>query len=506
MVRCSVAAILLASALTAAGAPVRVTGGLIAGTPGRHPEVLVVKGIPFAAPPVGTLRWKPPQPVTPWQGVRQANGYSDDCEQTPYPAGSAYASAPRPMSEDCLYLNVWTVPGSGDKRPVMVWIHGGGLTRGAASLAAYDGESLARKGVVVVTINYRLGVFGFFAHPELSRESGRGASGNYGILDQVAALRWVHDNIAAFGGDPGRVTIFGESAGSWSVNCLTATPLARGLFHRAIGESGALFGNLTSLRDAEGAGEKVAKSLDAASLAALRAVPAEALLKAYGLENVRPAVDGWVLPQDVETIFEKGQQNDVPLIAGWNADETTALSPWPADAHAARFIAANRALFGDMMAEFLKLYPAATDDEARQSHYASFRDYIFGWQMYTWARAGARTGKSPAFLYYFSHRPSGPVGERLGAYHASEISFVFDNLERRQVPPTEAERQLAGQMSAYWVNFAKGADPNGGGLPEWPRYAQKDESLLEFGDAVSVRPIPQRKQMDFFDRFDKAKR
>ena len=282
--------------------PVHTDSGLVSGIAGSGPDVKVYKGVPFAAPPVGDLRWRAPKSAQHWDGVHKADTFASTCMQTPYAEGSPYRSDPQPVGEDCLYLNVWTAAKSAkERRPVMVWIHGGALTRGSGSTPTYDGETLAKKGVVLVTINYRLGVFGFFAHPELTKESDRNSSGNYGFLDQIAALEWVQKNIAAFGGDPKRVTIFGESAGSWSVNMLTATPLAKGLFQRVIGESGANFGQIPKLADAEQSGVRVAKSLNAESLSALRAKSADDLMKVPGA--YRGNVDGWFLPTDVYTIF-----------------------------------------------------------------------------------------------------------------------------------------------------------------------------------------------------------
>src|SRR5712692_3182942 len=289
LMRCSwlsFAFVFAALPLVAIDDPVRVDGGLIAGSVGKNSDVRVYKGVPFAAPPVGDRRWKSPKPAAAWEGVRKATEFSAICYQTPYPKNSIYYREPEPLSEDCLYLNVWTAAKSAkERRPVMVWIHGGALTRGSGSVPTYDGEALARKGAVVVTINYRLGLFGFFAHPELTKESDRNSSGNYGLLDQIAALEWVQKNIAAFGGDPKRVTIFGESAGSWSVNYLMATPLAKGLFHRAIGESGGAFGVMKKLADVEQSGTKFAASVGADSLAALRAKSAEDLQKASALAS-----------------------------------------------------------------------------------------------------------------------------------------------------------------------------------------------------------------------------
>src|SRR6266850_2687529 len=316
---------------------IRVDGGLISGT--TVDGVRSFKGVPFAAPPVGDLRWKPPQPVLAWQGVRQADNFGPICPQSPYPSGSMYYSPPQTQSEDCLYLNVWTAAKVGDKRPVMVWIHGGALTRGSGSNAAYDGTALAKKGVVLVTINYRLGPLGYLAHPELTSESPQHSSGNYGVLDQIAALKWVQKNIAAFGGDANRVTIFGESAGSWSVNALVASPLARGLFHRAIGESGGSFGPGTYLREdrnalpsAERIGVAFAKAAGADSIKALRALPADKIVEVFNNDpegkkfRTQPNVDGWVLPDEIRNIFAKGKQNDVPVIVGSNGNEMTTLT------------------------------------------------------------------------------------------------------------------------------------------------------------------------------------
>jgi para-nitrobenzyl esterase len=476
---------LVAIPVFAAGDSVRVDTGLLSGIAGRDPAVRVYKGIPYAAPPVGDFRWRSPKPVASWQGVRDAHEFSEQCMQTPYPATSIYRSAPQPTSEDCLYLNVWTAAKSaGERRPVMVWIHGGALTRGSGSTTAYDGESLAKKGVVLVTINYRLGVFGFLAHPELTKESDRNASGNYTLLDQIAALEWVKKNIGGFGGDPKLVTIFGESAGSWSVNYLMATPLAKGLFQRVIGESGGAFGPMRKLAEAEETGKKFAASVGAGSIADLRSKPAEELLKASATSSFPPNVDGWMLPTDVYTIFASGKQNDVPLLAGSNADEGTSLSPWPANGSAAGFIAQIHARFGADADAFLKLYPAGNDEEAKASHYASFRDSSFGWQMRTWVRLATKTGQSKAYLYYFSRVPPGPESSRYGAYHASEIAYVFDNLDLLKRPFEDPDHRLAEAMSSYWVNFAATGDPNGKGLAKWPAYRQGEDVAIELGDRV----------------------
>ncbi len=493
-------------ALGAINDPVRIAGGVVSGATDSSAGVSVYKGIPYAAPPTGDLRWKSPRPVTPWQGIHEATKFSAACYQTPYARTSIYYRDPEPMSEDCLYLNIWTAAKSAkEHRPVMVWIHGGALTRGSASIPTYGGEALAKLGVVVVSLNYRLNIFGFFAHSELSKESDRNASGNYGILDQIAALEWVQKNIAAFGGDPKRVTIFGESAGSWSVNYLMATPLARGLFQRVIGESGANFAMRNKLSDMEAAGAKFATSMKAESLAALRAKPAADLVNAPATAGFTPNVDGWMLPQDVYTIFAAGKQNDVPLLAGSNADEGKSLIAWPANGTSASFVEQSRRRFGEQADAYLKVYPSSTNEEAAASAYATLRDMTFGWQMRTWARMQTKTGKSKAYLYYFDRVPPGPESARYGSYHASEIAYVFGNLEPPR-PWEDTDRKLSHTMSSYWVNFATTGDPNGKGLVKWPAYQESSDTVIELGDKIELRPTPHKAALDFLDSYFVAQR
>jgi para-nitrobenzyl esterase len=404
------------------------------------------------------------------------------------------------MSEDCLYLNVYTTAGSArDRRPVMVWIHGGAFTSGAGAI--YQGEDLARKGVVVVTINYRLGVFGFLAHPELSKESETRVSGNYAFLDQIAALRWVQTNIAAFGGDPSRVTIFGESAGSWSVNSLVATPLARGLVHRAIGESGGQFSITRALADAERAGATFAQSAGASSLAALRALPATTLNAANGFQ-ASATVDGYVFPQDVMSMFRAGKQNDVPTIIGSNSHEGSIFTPETTTAQSFRQQTARR--YGADAEAWLKLYPFANDEEARAAQAASMRDQTFGWEMRTWARLQTRTGKSKVYLYYLSHVPPLPNAAWLGAQHGAEIPYAFNWPNGRHstnVAWTDADKKLAEQVSSYWVNFATTGDPNGKGLPKWTPYQTKEDSAMGIADTLGMVPVPHKPALDFLDVF-----
>jgi para-nitrobenzyl esterase len=507
------------SGMAAITDPVKVEQGLLAGTSGSSPDIRVYRGVPFAAPPVGDLRWKSPYSAASWQGVRPATEFSNACWQTPYPAAaSIYQAKLPPLSEDCLYLNIWTPAKSAkDRLPVMLWIHGGGFTRGFSGTSSYNGEPLARKGAVIVTINYRLGIFGFFAHPELSAESVHHTSGNYALLDQIAALHWVQENIAAFGGDPDRVTIFGESAGSWAVNALMASPLAKGLFQRAIGESGGLFSPMKTLAEAEKEGEKLAAGLVLAvssdakgeggqsvpassALKALRAKSAEELLKASDAETVRAIVDGWVLPQDVATVFAEGKQNDVPLIVGYNADEGTTLAPQAANMKAVMFVGGVHQRYGSQADALLKVYPAASDEQAVSSFYSAYRDQVFGWEMRTWARMETKTSHQLAYMYYFSRRPPGPQSARLRAFHASEIAYVFGTFVW-PFPWEDTDKKLSDTMTSYWVNFAATGNPNGGSLVKWPSYNAKDDQVLEFGDQVAVRSEVNKAGLDFFDGY-----
>jgi para-nitrobenzyl esterase len=478
---------------------IRTESGLVSGAPGTNPAVRVYKGIPFAAPPVGDLRWKAPQPAPHWTGTKAATEFSAVCQQEPYAQNSPYYSPLGAIGEDCLYLNIWSAAKS-QKQPVMVWVHGGGYTRGTGATATYNGEPLAAKDVVVVTINYRLGVFGFLAHPDLTKESPNHASGNYGLLDMVAALQWVKKNIAAFGGDPSRVTIFGESAGSSAVNYLQASPLAKGLFHRVIGESGANFGRNGSLADAEQNGTQFAKKMNAQSIADLRKLPADQLLKAGG--TFRANVDGYFLPDQVEAIFAAHKQSDVPVIAGYNHDEGTTLSPVPNNLTAQSFTDQARQRYGKFADEYLKLYPASTQEQAVHAHYDSFRDAGMGWQMRTWVRA-QKSGKSASYLYFFTRVP--PGADKLGAYHASEIAYVFGNLGTRRTWE-DADRKLSDMMSSYWANFAATGNPNGKGLPKWPAYSASSDESIVFGETVSVQPNVNKITLDFFDRFTESQK
>jgi para-nitrobenzyl esterase len=518
---CWLAIVLESGFVRAADEPIKIDSGLVSGSrAGDDAKVRVYKGIPFAAPPIGKLRWQPPQPVAAWQDVRSCTEFASICPQAPYPAGSVYASAPQPQSEDCLYLNVWTAAEKSDeKRPVMVWIHGGALTRGSGSIPAYDGQSLARKGVVLVTINYRLGPFGYFAHPALSRESPHGSSGNYGVLDQIAALEWVKRNIAAFGGDPARVTIFGESAGSWSVCALVATPLAKGLFHRAIGQSGGCFAPMPSLKEdrgglssAEKRGEGLAAILEcdktADPLADLREKSADEILAAAAKDpsqaRTRANVDGWVFPDQIAAIYAAGRQANVPVIVGSNADEGTSLArdvPSNMDA----FLAATKSKYRDLADQFLKVYPVASESDVRDAFLHAMRDEWFTWEMRTWARMTQQAG-GKAYLYYFTRIPPRPGRETLGAYHAAEIVYVFDNLKKTQWAIEPSDTALAQAMSGCWTRFAATGDPNGDGLPTWSAYHQDEEPYMEFGDSLRSGRGFLKAECDFFDAYMATRR
>jgi para-nitrobenzyl esterase len=502
-------------AVWAAHAPtVAVAGGTIRGAEGDG--VRVFKGVPYAAPPVEELRWKPPAIVVPWDGIRDATEFSPDCPQVSFDPTSFYHRPPSPQSEDCLCLNVWTAARPGEKRPVMVWIHGGGLTAGSGATPVYDGANFARQGVVLVTINYRLGPLGYLAHPGLSLESPHGSSGNYGLLDQIAALEWIRANIAAFGGDPDRVTIFGQSAGSWSVCALVASPLARGLFHAAIGQSGGSFDRMRYLNEerhtwesAESVGERFAAALGVDGVEGMRRVSAERLLDVFfrvaGREGFATGgiVDGWVLPEDVSTIFAKRERNAVPVIVGSNADETTLLTPRhkvPATIEQLRqFVSRWYAGYED---EFFAAYPAATDDEAAGAYLAATRN-TYTLQMRDWARGTLAAGR-PAWRYFFTRVPPIPGSEYNGAYHAAEIAYVFGNLDP-DLGYTGQDEKLSDAMHRYWINFAVTGDPNGEGLPEWPAYDAWSDNYLELGDSIRAGGHLLTDELAFLDRVRNAR-
>ena len=502
----SVAVLLLfttAPVLAAPAAVVETYAGAVGGV--RTGQLAVYKGVPFAAPPVGALRWRAPQPVQPWPGVRPAKEFAPACMQT---GVSMPGEAPPVVSEDCLYLNVWApVRHDEAKRPVIVWIYGGGFTNGSASMPLYRGDRLAEKGTVVVTFGYRVGPFGFLALPALSGESFHHTSGNYGFLDQVAALRWVQQNIAAFGGDPDRVTVAGQSAGAASISVLMASPLAKGLFQRAIAESGGMFEPLAlapdyQLANAEKSGEAYAQSLGATSLAALRALPAQAFLTEKGASISHPVIDGYVLPKSPYDVFAAGQQNDVPLLVGSNANEARSLIADPDATTAATFESDIAKQWGALPPPLISAYPHATDAEARQARLDFERDLRFGWDMWAWARLQAETGKGDVFYYHFTHTPPFPknsVYAGWGASHFAELWYVFDHLDQEPWPWRAADRRLADAISSYWVNFATSGNPNGTNLPRWPAFTPERPQVLYLDEPLSVGGVADLKTLRVFD-------
>ncbi|WP_017460499.1 carboxylesterase/lipase family protein [Dyella ginsengisoli] len=481
----------------------RVSGGTLAGKRVTVDGVALqeFQGIPYAAPPVGPLRWKPPQPSSPWQGVRDATGFGPRCMQLPLFGDMVFRS--RGMSEDCLYLNVWAPADRGNgKRPVLVYFYGGGYLAGDGSEPRYDGASLAAKGLVTVTVNYRLGVFGFLATSSLAAESPQHATGNYGLLDQAAALRWVRANIAQFGGDPAHITIGGESAGSISVSALMVSPLSRNLIVGAIGESGALIAPIApqGRTQAEATGAAFMKQVGAGSLAALRAMPAQALLQASGLQAVpapgfAPDVDGLFLDEPPVDTFARGAQAQVPLLLGSNSQEgfyTAVLKNEPPTP--ANYRAALMRLFGDRADEALRLYPGATRDEVMRSATALAGDLFIAHSTWRWMELQRAHSAAPVYFYYYAHpRPAKrdpQAGEQSdsGAVHSGEIEYALGNLDGNHVYAwTPADRAVSRTMQDYFANFIAHGDPNGAGLPRWPAVAASHGGLLRQTIDVDTR-------------------
>ena len=478
---------------------VKIANGALESTATPQNGVRIFKGIPFAQPPVGDLRWREPQPVRNWKGVRNADQFGPRCMQRTSP-GADYWFRGNGMSEDCLYLNVWTPAKSGNERlPVLVYIFGGGFQNGDGSEPRYDGENMARKGMVAVSLNYRTNIFGFFVHPELVKESPHHAAGNYGLLDQVAALQWVRKNIAAFGGDPNHITIAGESAGSISVSALMASPLSRDLIVGAIGESGSMTSSLPpqSLAEAEQKGLKFASAAGANTLAALRAMSAEQIQEATTkVRGVRfsTALDGYFLPKPLTAIYEAGEQAKVPLLAGSNTQEQPARAVLGDNDPTPESLAnAIRKFYGDNAADILKAYAATTTDEVYEAaaHLASARFVAFS--TWKWTELQAKTSSKPVYRYLYAHprppylgmpgqsapppaaasgqRPAGPRG----AVHSAEIQYAMGNLDLDKRYTWEpADYEVSKTIQAYFVNFIKTGNPNGPGLPKWPEYRAGD--------------------------------
>ena len=461
----------------------------------------VFKGIPYAAAPVGPLRWRAPAPTQPWSGVLQARQFGPSCVQPVTRVANLYTSDITPTSEDCLSLNVWAAEGA-KRAPVLVWIHGGALVKGASREPVYDGTDLAKRGIVVVSINYRLGVLGYLAHPELSRESPEGVSGNYGLLDQVAALKWVRANIEGFGGDPANVTIAGESAGALSVMYLMAAPQARGLFAKAIAQSAYMISTpqlkeaRNGERPAQEAGARLAGALHARNIAALRDANAQELTEAAAALGFAPfgAIDGRVLPRQLVEVFERGEQAPVPLLAGFNSGEIrslTFLAP-PPPATAEKYEEVVRERYGDLADGFLRLYPSTNMQE---SVFATARDALYGWTAERLVRNQAAIGQ-PSYLYFFDHGYPAADAAGLHAFHASELPYVFGTYDRTpalwpRIPADDAEVRMSEAMLGYWSSFARTGEPRARGEPDWPRYGTAAE-YMRFGDVpqASQRMLP----------------
>lgn len=453
----------------------------------------VFKGISYAQAPLGERRWRAPEAAPAWSGVRAAHEFGPACMQPNRTAGqSVYWQELGPVSEDCLSLNIWA-PANAQNAPVFVWIHGGALVAGSSGDALYDGAALAQRGIIVVSINYRLGVFGFLAHAELSAESPHNISGNYGLLDQIEALRWIQRNIAAFGGDAGNVTIAGESAGGLTVMYLMAAPDARGLFHRAIAQSAymisqpALRETQHGLPSAEAAGAYLATTLQAPNLAALRAMDAQTLANNAPGTGWAPwlTVDGRIVPRQLVETFERGEQAPVPLIAGFNSGEIRSmpgLAP-PAPALQSEYERIIRERYGDLADLFLRLYPSNTMQE---SIYATVRDALYGWTSQRLARNQTAIGQ-PAYLYLFDHAYPAASEANLHAFHASELPYIFGTMSRTppywpRIPATRRERQFSAAMLDYWSSFARDGRPIAANAPAWPAYGD-DRAYMLFADA-----------------------
>ncbi|MDR2653645.1 MAG: carboxylesterase family protein [Prevotellaceae bacterium] len=487
---------------------VKVDGGKIEGT--LENDIYVFRGIPFAAPPVGDLRWKAPQPVTPWDGILKADNFAPSCPQITMIPGANQLE----LSEDCLYLNVWTPAKTTDEKlPVMVWIYGGGFAMGSASFPLYSGDELAKRGIILVTVTYRVGALGFLAHPELTAESPEKVSGNYGLLDQIAALKWVQKNIEAFGGDPAKVTIFGESAGAISVSMLCASPLAKGLFCGAISESGGSFepvravrgsDGIQSLEAAERDGLNFAQRMGANSIDELRKLKPEQWLNDASAQmgGFWPVVDGYVIPDDQYKLYEQGKYNDVNVLIGTNSDEGSMFAR-PAES-VAEYQKGIRERFGVFADRILEAYPANTIDETYSSAADIFRETAFAWPTYAWANLQSATGKSNVFVYYFDQpQPPSPFfpAKVRGSAHASEMNYVFHHLNTNTA--TESDVKLADIMIKYWTNFAKYGDPNGEDLPKWETYSADNPFVILLKDIPQRIDLPNKDKLILMEEYFK---
>ncbi len=479
---------------------VKVDGGLVQGT--TEDGLTVFKGIPFAAPPVGDLRWKAPQPVAQWDTVLQADQFGPDPIQD-------WGDRSK-QSEDCLYLNVWTpAKYTNDKIPVLVWIYGGGFNGGATSF--YNGEHLAKKGVVLVSIAYRVGYLGFLAHPELSAENPNYISGNYGLLDMIAGLQWVQKNIAAFGGDPHKVTIFGESAGGIAVSMLCASPLAKGLFHGAISQSGGSFGpprpttypgeNMKRLDVAERDGQAYVSSAGVSSISELREIAADKLpMSGFGKGMAWPIIDGRVIPDDQYKLYEAGKFNDTPILVGYNSDEGASFTRTK---DPKEYIAGVKTRYGKFANDLLKAYPVGKNSVPKTARDLA-RDAAFGWHTWSWARLQTKMGKSKAYFYYFDQHPDYPEDSPrygYGSPHGQDVGYVFKTLDTSNPQTTELDLAISEAMATYWTNFAKYGDPNSEGVPQWPAFSDVNPVVMYFCQTPHIGPVPSKESLKILDGY-----
>lgn len=464
-----------------------------------HDSITIFKGIPFAAPPVGDLRWKAPQPVEKWEDIKQTTKFA--------PGAMQGGTPPSGKSEDCLYLNIWTPAQKADEKiPVLVWIYGGGFVAGATSEAVYNGENLAKKGVVLVSIAYRVGSLGFLAHPELSAENSNNVSGNYGLLDMIAGLEWIQKNIAAFGGDSNKVTIFGESAGGIAVSMLSASPLAKGLFHGAISQSGGSFGpsrpttypgeNQKTLQDAEKDGLEYAKNAGVSSISELRNIPFDSLSPGRGW----PIIDGYVIPEDQYTLYEAGKFNDTPILVGYNSDEGASFTRTK---DPKEYIASVKERYGSFADDLIKAYPV-TESTVPKSARDLSRDAAFGWHTWSWARLQAAKGQNKAYLYYFDQHPEYPEDSPKFGYespHGQEVAYVFMNMDESNPELTQSDFDISDAMGTYWTNFAKYGHPNGKDVPEWPAFSDANPEVMYFESTPHIGIVPSLESLKVLDGY-----
>lgn len=461
---------------------VQTESGLVQGVANQDETVMAFKGIPYAAPPVGDLRWQEPQPPLSWEGIRDASEFCASCMQNrvyshlPNGPWTEEFMVQNDISEDCLFLNIWTpARKASDNLPVFVFIHGGGYTEGSGAIDTYDGEELAKKGIIVITINYRLGALGFLAHPELTEESPHHVSGNYGLMDQLAALKWIKANIAAFGGNPDQVTISGQSAGAGSVRSLIASPLAAGYFQGAITQSGSGYagsGSSFSLSDGEQIGIAFSEEKGASSLAELRAIPAEVIIAVNPDQPVmmrfRPVIEGYFLTASHIDVFANGEQNDTPFITGMNKDELR--------------------YSGEKSDEYFNLYLVDAEGDSALAEKTAAQE-ISRLNAYLWLEYRAKTSETNGYIYYFDRAIPWPEHPEFGAFHTGEVPYVFNNLKMLDRPWTAVDTMVADVMSSYWANFVKNGDPNGEGLPEWTPTDADNKAVMRLGEEMGMIPV-----------------